>query len=39
MSAEEIAELGLRAKDRIRRFYNWDQVAARYEELFLSGKK
>ena len=39
MSAEEIAELGRRAKDRIRRFYNWDQVAARYEELFLSGKK
>ena len=39
MSGEEIAELGRRAKDRIRRFYNWDQVAARYEELFLSGKK
>ena len=35
MTEEEILELGKRAKDRIRRYYNWEQVAARYEELFL----
>ena len=39
MTEEEILELGKRAKDRIRRFYNWEQVSTRYEELFLSGKK
>lgn len=38
MTEAEIAELGNRAKDRIRRFYNWDQVTAQYEALFLGGK-
>ena len=35
MTEEEILELGRKAKDRIRRYYNWEQVAASYEELFL----
>ena len=35
MTEEEISELGRKAKDRIRRYYNWEQVAASYEELFL----
>ena len=32
---KEGTELGRKAKDRIRRYYNWEQVAASYEELFL----
>ena len=39
MAPEAILELGKKARDRIRRFYNWEQVSTRYEELFLSGKK
>ena len=39
MAPEAILELGKKARERIRRFYNWEQVSTRYEELFLSGKK
>ena len=39
MAPEAILELGKKARGRIRRFYNWEQVSTRYEELFLSGKK
>jgi len=39
LAPEVILELGQKAKDRIRRFYNWEQVSMRYEELFLRGKK
>lgn len=35
MSPEEIQELGNKAKERIDKFYSWEYIRDRYEELFL----
>ena len=35
MTEEEISAFGAKAKDRIRRSFNWENVTASYEELFL----
>lgn len=34
MSAEEIEELGTKAKERIDKYYSWEYITKRYEELF-----
>ena len=36
MGAEEIQELGEKARGRIRGEYSWERIAGRYEELFLA---
>lgn len=38
MSMDEIAELGKRAKKRIREAYSWKFIADRYEDVFIKGK-
>ena len=35
MTEEEISAFGAKAKDRIRRSFNWENVTASYEALFL----
>ncbi len=35
LSAERIEELGNKARERIKQYYNWDYIVNRYEELFL----
>lgn len=35
LSAEEIAELGRKAKERIRQHYSWEHIVDQYESLFL----
>ncbi len=38
MSEEEIRELGNKAKERIDKFYSWEYIRDRYEELFVKNK-
>ena len=35
LSAEEIAEFGRKAKERIRKNYSWEYIVDLYETLFL----
>ena len=39
MKAEEIFEMGAKAKERIREAYQWKDIVAKYEKLFLSHDK
>ena len=34
MSAAEIAELGKKAKNRVRTEYTWEKISSQYEKLF-----
>ena len=36
MEPEKIAELGKKAKQRIREAYSWEHIVGKYEELFLA---
>ena len=38
MSAEEIKEMGRKAKERIRTAYSWEYIVDQYEKLFLQDK-
>ena len=38
MSADEIAEMGQRAKKRVAEKYTWDKICGQYENVFM-GKK
>ena len=38
MSEEEIRKLGNKAKERIDKFYRWEYIRDRYEELFVKNK-
>lgn len=39
MSGERIAELGLRAKKRVRDEYTWKYICGKYEKVFVEGKQ
>lgn len=34
MTAQEIEEIGIKAKERIDKYYSWEYITQRYEELF-----
>lgn len=38
MSQDEMKEFGRRAKERIDKYYRWEYIRDRYEELFLEGQ-
>lgn len=38
MSADEIAEMGRRAKMRVAEEYTWDKICGQYEEAFVNGE-
>lgn len=39
MTAEEIKSLGIKAKERIAKYYTWEQISEKYEQLFCDGKQ
>ena len=38
MSADEIAEMGRRAKKRVVEEYTWNKICGQYEEAFVNGE-
>ena len=36
MSADEIAEMGEKAKKRVAEEYTWDKICGQYEDVFLN---
>ena len=39
MSADQITEMGWRAKKRVAEEYTWDKICGQYEDVFLKYKK
>ena len=39
MSADEITEMGQRAKKRVAEEYTWNKICGQYEDVFLKYKK
>lgn len=39
MSADQIAEMGRRAKKRVAEEYTWDKICGQYEDVFLKYEK